>query len=128
MIRNKKKGNLKESHLDHPARILLWGTAEVLVSLPLQSPPIRSRAKLELSLADSRNTIASLTADLTRLRKKLEVCEGDLDRSEREVDKLRRDKEEMNSDAQSLRHRVASLENQVNAVGIQSSKVYLQKC
>ncbi|XP_069990126.1 centrosome-associated protein CEP250 isoform X22 [Penaeus vannamei] len=78
-----------------------------------QSPPIRSRAKLELSLADSRNTIASLTADLTRLRKKLEVCEGDLDRSEREVDKLRRDKEEMNSDAQSLRHRVASLENQV---------------
>ncbi|XP_063606515.1 uncharacterized protein LOC134781288 isoform X20 [Penaeus indicus] len=78
-----------------------------------QSPPIRSRAKLELSLADSRNTIASLTADLTRLRKKLEVCEGDLDRSEREVDKLRRDKEEMSSDAQSLRHRVASLENQV---------------
>ncbi|XP_042229657.1 protein MLP1 homolog [Homarus americanus] len=78
-----------------------------------QSPSSRSRAKLELSLAEARETITSLTADLTRLRKKLEVCEGDLDRSEREVDKLRRDKDEMTSDTFSLRRRVASLEMQI---------------
>nr|XP_045626396.1 serine-rich adhesin for platelets-like isoform X4 [Procambarus clarkii] len=78
-----------------------------------QSPSSRSRAKLELSLAEARETIASLTADLTQLRKKLDVCEGDLDRSEREVDKLRRDKEEMTSDTYNLRHRVASLEMQI---------------
>lgn len=89
----------------------------------MQSPSSRSRAKLELSLAEARETISSLTADLTRLRKKLEVCEGDLDRSEREVDKLRRDKEEMTSDTCNLRHRVASLEMQVND-GVQQKVVW----
>ncbi|XP_071518224.1 uncharacterized protein osp isoform X3 [Panulirus ornatus] len=78
-----------------------------------QSPSSRSRAKLEISLAEARETIASLTGDLTQLRKKLEVCEGDLDRSEREVDKLRRDKEEMASDTNNLRHRVTCLEMQI---------------
>ncbi|KAK8748703.1 hypothetical protein OTU49_015953 [Cherax quadricarinatus] len=78
-----------------------------------QSSSSRSREKLELDLTEARETIASLLAELTRLQKNLEVCEGDLDRSEREVDKLRHDKEEITSDTDNLRHRVTSLEMQI---------------
>ncbi|XP_066967935.1 protein outspread isoform X41 [Macrobrachium rosenbergii] len=97
------------AHLHHHNHHLHHSDLDLLQ----QSPSSRSRAKLEVSLSESRETIASLTDDLNRLRKKLEVCEGDLDRSEREVDKLRRDKEEMSSDTHNLRQRVSSLEMQI---------------
>ncbi|XP_068233096.1 protein outspread isoform X6 [Palaemon carinicauda] len=97
------------AHLHHHNHHLHHSDLDLLQ----QSPSSRSRAKLEVSLSESRETITSLTDDLNRLRKKLEVCEGDLDRSEREVDKLRRDKEEMSSDTHSLRQRVSSLEMQI---------------
>ncbi|XP_063875314.1 protein outspread-like isoform X5 [Scylla paramamosain] len=73
----------------------------------------RSRAKLEMDLAEARQSIASLKAELNRLRKRLEMCEGDLDRSEREADQLRRDKDDVVQDRNALQRRANNLEIQV---------------
>lgn len=74
----------------------------------------RSKAKLEMEVAEARQTIATLKADLQRLRKRLEMCEGDLDRSEREADQLRRDREDAVQDRSTLQRRAANLELQVH--------------
>ena len=85
------------------------------MALVLQQPLSgRSKAKLELDLADARQTITSLKADLNRLRKRLEMCEGDLDRSEREADQLKRDKEDVVQDRTTLQRRASKLEIQVH--------------
>ncbi|XP_076038197.1 myosin phosphatase Rho interacting protein outspread isoform X4 [Oratosquilla oratoria] len=78
-----------------------------------QSPCQIPSTKLELSLAEDHETINTLTSELAQMQKKLEVCEGDLDRSEREVDKLVKEKEDLLVEGQNSRRRIASLEIQV---------------
>ncbi|MPC17393.1 Protein outspread [Portunus trituberculatus] len=76
----------------------------------------RSRAKLEMDLAEARQSIATLRAELHRLRKRLEMCEGDLDRSEREADQLRRDKDDVIQDRNALQRRASNLEIQAEVL------------
>lgn len=89
---------------------------------PAQCPSLQpsssrlSRARLETQLAEARQTSTALTSQLAKVRKKLEVCEGDLERSEQEVDRLRKDKDDMKNDSFSLRNRVAALQLQVTLI------------
>ena len=76
---------------------------------PLQQSNNDDESTIELQ----RQTIASLSADSSNLRRRLGVYESDLERCEQEVDRLRSDKIDLACENEDLQNCVSDLTTQV---------------